>query len=102
VPKLRSTGTTIVAYMIREKVRRRVRLGNFGLVLAPMTNTPLTAMQAMVSTPSALHCFGSLRSLFEKFQQDTNLISERQNADRDYGNEKTAKAVLNGSPNGKR
>src|SRR3954447_339359 len=40
------------------------------------------------------HCFGSLRALFEEYQQDTSFISERQNADSIYGNERTAKAVL--------
>src|SRR3954447_11455115 len=43
------------------------------------------------------HCFGSLRALFEEYQQDTSFISEKQNADSIYGNERTAKAVLVGS-----
>src|SRR3954451_10761481 len=43
------------------------------------------------------HCFGSLRALFEEYQQDTSFISERQNADSIYRNERTAKAVLIGA-----
>jgi hypothetical protein len=31
---------------------------------------------------------------FEEYQQHTNFISEKQNADGTYGNEKTGKAVL--------
>src|SRR3954453_10158791 len=42
----------------------------------------------------AWHCFGSLRAPFEEYQRVTNFISEKQNADGVYGNEKTAKAVL--------
>src|SRR4051794_9151290 len=40
------------------------------------------------------HCFGSLRAPFEEYQRVTNFISEKQNADGVYGNEKTAKAVF--------
>src|SRR3954468_1846926 len=40
------------------------------------------------------HCFGSLRAPFEEYQRVTDFISEKQNADGVYGNEKTAKAVL--------
>src|SRR3954468_5453202 len=44
----------------------------------------------------AWHCFGSLRAPFEEYQRVTDFISEKQNADGVYGNEKTAKAVLTG------
>src|SRR3954447_6087570 len=46
------------------------------------------------SSGMSYHCFGSLRAPFEEYQRVTDFISEKQNADGVYGNEKTAKAVL--------
>src|SRR3954447_4346941 len=49
------------------------------------------------SSGMSYHCFGSLRAPFEEYQRVTNFISEKQNADGVYGNEKTAKAVVQGT-----